>query len=42
LENSKKIAREMTEQAEKTLYDAFGEKSASMIEYTQYLLNRKK
>ncbi len=42
LEESKKIANEMTEQANNTLKDAFGENSANLIEYTGFLLNRKK
>ncbi len=42
LENSKKIAREMTKEADDALMDAFGEKAVSLVEYTTYLLNRKK
>ncbi len=42
LENSKKIAREMTEEADTALIDAFGEKAVSLVEYTTFLLNRKK
>ncbi len=41
LENSKKIALDMTNQANEALKSAFGEKSEKLIRYTSYLLNRK-
>ena len=42
LENSKKIAEEMTKEANDALIDAFGEGAVSLVDYTAYLLNRKK
>ncbi len=42
LENSKKIAADMTERANNALKSEFGDKSYKLIEYTGYLLNRKK
>ena len=42
LEQSKKIANDMTEQANNAIVNAFGEKSDSLIQYTAYLLNRRK
>ena len=42
LAESKKIATQLTEQANTVLKEAFGDKTASLIEYTSYLLNRKK
>ena len=42
LAESKKIAAQLTEQANTVLKEAFGDKTASLIEYTSYLLNRKK
>ena len=42
LENSKKIAKDMTEKADNALKDAFGKKADKLVEYTSYLLNRKK
>ncbi len=42
LEQSKKIANDLTLQANKALEEAFGNKSDALIEYTAYLLNRKK
>lgn len=42
LEESKNIAAKMTKQAEEALRSAFGEKARRLIEYTGYLLNRKK
>lgn len=42
MEQSKKIANDMTEQANNAIVNAFGEKSDSLIQYTAYLLNRRK
>ena len=42
LEESKRIAAQLTEEANVKLKDAFGDKSDMLIEYTSYLLNRKK
>ena len=42
LEESKRIASQLTEEANVKLKDAFGDKSDMLIEYTSYLLNRKK
>ncbi len=42
LDNSKKIAKEMTERADNALRDAFGDGAEPLVEYTKYLLNRKK
>ena len=42
LENSKKIASDMTAEADNALIEAFGEKAAPLVEYTTYLLNRRK
>ena len=42
LEESKQIAAQLTEEANVKLKDAFGGKSDMLIEYTSYLLNRKK
>ncbi len=42
LVQSKKIAAQLTEQANSALKNNFGEKSDKIIEYTTYLLNRKK
>ena len=42
LEESKQIAAQLTEEANVKLKDAFGDKSDMLIEYTSYLLNRKK
>ncbi|MBQ8603320.1 MAG: polyprenyl synthetase family protein [Oscillospiraceae bacterium] len=42
LENSKSIAAEMTQEADNTLLKAFGDKAVPLVEYTSYLLNRKK
>ncbi len=42
LEQSKKIANDLTLQANNALKEAFGDKSDALIEYTAYLLNRKK
>lgn len=42
LDESKKIAKEMTDEANKAIRDVFAEKSEEIIEYTTYLLNRKK
>ena len=42
LEQSKKIAADLTRQANDALKNNFGDKSAELIEYTSYLLNRKK
>lgn len=42
LEQSKKIANDMTEQANNAIFNSFGEKSDSLIQYTAYLLNRRK
>ena len=42
LEESKRIAAQLTEEANVILKDAFGDKSDMLIEYTSYLLNRKK
>ncbi len=42
LENSKKIANDMTNEADNALKAAFGDKSQPLVEYTKYLLNRKK
>lgn len=42
LEQSKKIANDLTLQANNALKEAFGDKSDTLIEYTAYLLNRKK
>lgn len=42
LEQSKKIANNLTLQANNALKEAFGDKSDTLIEYTAYLLNRKK
>lgn len=42
LVESKKIAKDLTYQANVALKNAFGELSSPLIEYTEYLLNRKK
>ena len=42
LEESKQIAAQLTEEANVKLKAAFGDKSDMLIEYTSYLLNRKK
>ena len=42
LDESKRIAAQLTEEANVKLKDAFGDKSDMLIEYTSYLLNRKK
>ena len=42
LEESKKIAAQLTQQANDSLKKCFGNKSEKLIEYTTYLLNRKK
>ncbi len=42
LEQSKKIAADLTYQANNALKNNFGDESAELIEYTSYLLNRKK
>ena len=42
LEESKRIAAQLTEEANVKLKEAFGDKSDMLIEYTSYLLNRKK
>ena len=42
LEESKRIAAQLTEEANVKLKAAFGDKSDMLIEYTSYLLNRKK
>ncbi|MBR4036768.1 MAG: polyprenyl synthetase family protein [Oscillospiraceae bacterium] len=42
INQSKEIANELTEQANSALKSEFGDKSESLIEYTTYLLNRKK
>ncbi|MEG1781829.1 MAG: polyprenyl synthetase family protein [Oscillospiraceae bacterium] len=42
LAQAKEIAKELTEQADNSLGEAFGEKAVILTEYTQYLLNRKK
>ena len=42
LEESKKIAAQLTQQANNAIENQFGNKSARLIEYTTYLLNRKK
>ena len=42
LEESKKIAAQLTRQANDSLKKCFGNKSEKLIEYTTYLLNRKK
>lgn len=42
LDESKRIAKEMTDEANEAIKSAFGEKSDEIIEYTTYLLNRKK
>lgn len=42
LEESKQIASQLTVEANVKLKEAFGDKSDKLIEYTSYLLNRKK
>ena len=42
LDQSKVIANQLTQQANEALSGAFGEKSHALLEYTSYLLNRKK
>ena len=42
LQQAKDIAKALTDQADASLREAFGEKAKILIEYTQYLLNRKK
>ena len=42
LEESKRIAAQLTEEANVKLKAAFGDKADMLIEYTSYLLNRKK
>ena len=42
LEESKRIAKEMTDEADEAVKAAFGDKADEIIEYTAYLLNRKK
>lgn len=42
LEQSKEIARQLTSQAEKAVREAFGDRAEQLVEYTTYLLNRKK
>lgn len=42
LDNSKKIAKDMTDEAVAAIKSAFGKKADKLIEYTAYLLDRKK
>lgn len=42
LENSKEIAEQMTKEADDAILTAFGEKAIPLVEYTTFLLNRKK
>lgn len=42
LEQSKIIANQLTQQANEALSAAFGDRSMQLLEYTSYLLNRKK
>ena len=42
LEQSKEIARQLTSRAENAVREAFGDKADRLVEYTTYLLNRKK
>ena len=42
LENSKKIAADMTTEAVDAIVSAFGSRAEALVEYTTYLLERKK
>ena len=42
LDSSKEIAEQMTKEADDAILTAFGEKAVPLVEYTTFLLNRKK